>query len=141
MLYAKTPIGINLTQEANQKRKYEEDNCSMYRIIKQSKYGNVKKIYNNRSYMSKKEAAYAQELDLRIKAHDIKSWKPQVKIDLQSNGYHICNYYIDFEITHNDDLIEFVEVKGFETEVWRLKWKLLESLYGRNPNYILTIVK
>lgn len=115
----------------------------MYRIIKQrlSKYGNIKKIFNNRSYHSKKEARYAQELDLRVKAHDIKSWKPQVKIKLESNGYFICNYYIDFEIEHNDGLVEYVEVKGFETEVWRLKWRIFESIYGHNPNYKLTIVR
>jgi len=115
----------------------------MHRIIRQTrnKYGNISKVYNNRLYASKKEARYAQELDLRKKARDIKSWRPQIKIDLQSNGHHICNYYIDFEITHNDDSIEFVEVKGFETEVWRLKWKIFESIYGHNPNYTLTVVR
>ena len=113
----------------------------MYRVIRDSKYGNVKKIFGGRAYASKKEARYAQELELRIKAKDIKSWKPQVKIDLQSNGHHICNYYIDFMIEHNDGLIEYVEVKGFATEVWRLKWKLCEAQYGKNPNYKLTIVR
>ncbi len=113
-----------------------------YRIIKQTnKYKAIKQEYKGGLYHSKKEARYAQELDLRKKAHDIKSWRRQVKIPLDCNGYHITNYYIDFEITHNDDLIEFVEVKGFETEVWKLKWKIFESIYGRNPNYKLTIVK
>jgi hypothetical protein len=113
----------------------------MYKVLKGNKYNNVKKNYNGYIYMSKKEAAYAQELDLRKKAKDIVDWKKQVKIRLDSNGAHICNYYIDFEIEHNDGLIEFVEIKGFETELWRLKWKLFESIYGNNPNYKLTIVR
>ncbi len=113
-----------------------------YRVIKQkNKYSAIKKEYKGGLYMSRKEARYAQELDLLLHAHKIKSWRRQVKIPLDNNGYPICNYYIDFEITHNDDLVEFVEVKGFETEVWKLKWKIFESIYGRNPNYKLTIVK
>lgn len=115
----------------------------MYRVIRQSfsKFGNVRKVFKGRSYHSKKEARYAQELELRRIAHDIKAWKPQVRIRLDANGQHICDYYIDFEVEHNDGLIEYVEVKGFETEVWRLKWKIFESIYGRNPNYKLTIVR
>ena len=38
-----------------------------------TKYGNTAKIYNNVRYHSTKEAIYAAELDLRIKASDIKS--------------------------------------------------------------------
>lgn len=106
-----------------------------------SKYSNQRKLYNGQSYHSKKEAQYALELDLRVKAKDIKSWDRQVKISLDVNGYHITNYYIDFVITHNDNSLEYVEVKGFETETWRLKWKLFEALYGNQPNVKLTVVK
>lgn len=102
-----------------------------YFQIKQNKYNNQSSIYNGISYHSKKEAAYAQELDLRVKAKDIKSWKRQEKIELKVNGEQIANYYIDFVITHNDKTKEYVEVKGFETGVWRLKWKLFEAIYGK----------
>ena len=47
-----------------------------------------------------------------------------------SNGYHIANYYIDFVIQENDGTETWKEVKGFETDVWRMKWKLTEALYG-----------
>lgn len=112
-----------------------------YWVKKQNKYGNVNKEYGNQLYHSKKEAGYAQELDLRVKAKDIKSWKRQVRISLDVRDYHICNYIIDFVITHNDGHLEYVEVKGFETPLWRLKWKLFEALYSKKKNIELTIVK
>ena len=108
---------------------------------KQNKYNAKSTEYGGLVYHSKKEAAYAQELDLRIKAKDIKSWKRQVRIDLKVYGQHICNYYMDFVITHNDDSEEYVEVKGFQTEVWRLKWKIFIAIYEKDyPEIKITLV-
>ena len=48
----------------------------------------------------------------------------------------------NFKITHNDGGIEYVEVKGFETEVWRLKWKLFEALIREiDPGAEITVYK
>lgn len=113
----------------------------MYRLRKANKYRNVSTIYNGIQYHSKFEASYAQELDIRLKAKEIQSWERQVKIPLDINGYHIANYYIDFRIDHNDGSEEFVEVKGFETDVWKIKWAIFEALYSEIPNVKLTVVK
>ena len=118
----------------NFKRKYQN--------IPKNKFGAIKQTYNGYSYQSKKEAAYAMELDLRVKAKDIKSWDRQHKIELYAYGVKICNYYIDFVITHNDGIKEYVEVKGFETNVWKLKWKLCKAKFKKEqPRDILTLVK
>lgn len=106
-----------------------------------SKYGAKKQEYRGVSYHSKKEAGYAHDLAMRLSAGDIKDWQRQVKISLDVDGYHIANYYIDFVVTHNDDRLEYIEVKGFETPEWRLKWKLFEALYGNKKDVILTIQK
>lgn len=95
---------------------------------KGNKYHNVSSTVNGIQYHSKKEAGYASELNLRLKAGDIKDWERQRKISLDVNGFHICNYFIDFVIIHNDGSEEYVEVKGFPTDTWRLKWKLTEAL-------------
>lgn len=114
---------------------------------KQNKYKNVSSFYNGILYHSKKEAGYAQELDLRKKAMDIIDWTRQIKVSLDierkdRKPYHICNYYVDFLIHHKDGTEEFVEIKGFETEVWRLKRKLFEALYlESHPEAIYTVVK
>lgn len=101
--------------------------------------------YNGHVYHSKLEAAYAQELDLRVKAKDIKSWDRQVKLDLKVNGVHITNYYIDFVLHNNDGSREFVECKGLPTSEWKLKWALLEALFDsdfrQQPDDCMSLVK
>lgn len=64
----------------------------------------------------------------------IRDFREQVKIPIEVNGYHICNYYIDFVIDHNDGTTEYLETKGFATALWKLKWKLFEALYDLPGN-------
>jgi len=107
-----------------------------------NKYRNVSKEYNGHFYDSKFEASYAKDLDLRVKAKDIKSWERQIKIELEIYGKHICNYFVDFKILHNDGTIEYVEVKGLELPLWRFKWKLFEAIWNEEqPEIKLTVVK
>lgn len=96
---------------------------------RKNKYGNTKQTYNGYSYHSKKEASYAAELDWRIKAKEVKEWTRQHRLDLRVNGELICKYYIDFRAELTDGSIEYIEVKGFETDVWRLKWKLTKAIF------------
>jgi len=110
----------------------------MYTVYK--KWTSAKKSeYQGNIYDSKFEAQYAIELDLRLKAGEILGWERQVKIPLVVNGYLVCNYYIDFAIYH-DGLTEYVECKGYPTDVWKLKWKLFEALYSKPENQ-LTIIQ
>jgi hypothetical protein len=116
----------------------------MYFQKSANKYHAKSSIYNGIYYHSQLEAGYAQELDLRVKAKDIKSWERQVKLDLRVNDHHIANYYLDFIVTHNDGRREFVEVKGMETEAWRMKWAILEATFDRfktGPDDSLTVIK
>ena len=100
--------------------------------------------YSGRVYHSKLEAAYAAELDLRVMAHDIERWEPQRRLDLKVNGKHITTYIIDFIVYYNDGSREFVEVKGLEMELWRLKWKILEATFDefkKHPDDRLLVIK
>lgn len=107
-----------------------------------NKYKNTRQTYDGYNYQSKFEASQAQELDLRLKAKDIQSWERQFKISIDINGYHICNYFCDFRILHNDGSYELVETKGIETEAYRLKRKLLEAVWlPEHPDHIYTVVK
>lgn len=101
-----------------------------------NKYGATKQHYNGYSYDSKLEASYAQELDWLIKANEIERWERQFKLSLDVNGIHICNYYVDFKVYYIDGRIEYHEVKGYETDVWKMKWKLSHALYPDN-NFVL----
>jgi len=102
-----------------------------------SKYGAKIAEYNGVKYHSKAEARYAYELDLRRAARDIRDWEGQIRFDLVVNGVKVCRYTIDFKITHNDDSIEYVEVKGVRERSWVMKHKLWQAL---NPDLKCTIV-
>lgn len=112
------------------------------RYVKRNKYNATKQTYNGRSYDSKLEAKYAEQLDWRKKAGEIKEIIPQFKIELRVNEKHICNYYMDFKLVMADDTIEFHEVKGFETSLWRMKWRITEATLNEiEPNAKLVLVK
>lgn len=107
-----------------------------------SKYGNNSQEYNGRRYDSKREAAYAMELDWRKKAGEIKEIIPQFKIDLRVNGLHICNYYVDFKVILKDGSVEFHEVKGMVLPLWQLKWRILEAtIDGVEKGASLIVIK
>lgn len=109
---------------------------------RQSKYNSKSTVYNGNYYQSLLEANYARELDIRVRAGRIKSWRRQVKIPLEVYGFFISNYYMDFEVTHNDESLEMIEVKGAETDVWKMKWRLTEAIFSKErPDVKLTIVK
>lgn len=103
-------------------------------IEKKSKYNNKIVWYNDVKYQSQKEADYAKNLDWKLKASEIKSWSRQVQFVLIVNGYLICKYYVDFKVVHNDDKIEYVDVKGYKKGVaYRLfetKSRLVKALYN-----------
>ena len=107
-----------------------------------NKYKAEKQTFGGRSYHSKKEADYAANLEWKQKAGEIKEIIPQYKLDIRVNGKHITNYFIDFKVVLSDDTIELIEVKGFETDVWRLKWKLTEALLDEiEPGAKLVLIK
>ena len=112
----------------------------MYLVKK--KWSSAKKVkVGDYVYDSRFEGQYAQELALRKAAGEITKWERQVKISLEVNGYHICNYYIDFIVYYPDGTIEYVETKGVAFPTWKLKWKLFEALFSEKPNVRLLVVQ
>jgi len=109
-----------------------------------SKYHNKKVTIDGRTFDSKAEARYYQELKLRLKAGDIKDFTCQPRINLlpsftkQGRKVRPMTYIADFKIAHNDGSIEYIDVKGMETEAFKLKRKLFDFLYRDQQ---LTIVK
>lgn len=107
-----------------------------------NKYNAKGQEYDGKWYHSKKEARYAEELDWLKKAGKIQDWKRQVKIELNVNGRHICNYYVDFKVIDPHGAIEYHEVKGFETQEWRIKWALFHALIDEiDPGATLVVIK
>jgi len=117
-------------------------------INNKSKYKAVKTEYKGRKYDSKREAAYAQQLDLMKKAKggdQVVKWTPQVVIPLKvradedpAKAVVVTRYIVDFVVEYLNGRVEYHEVKGFETDVWRLKKKLFQALY---PQAVLKVIR
>lgn len=89
------------------------------------------RTYDGRVYHSKAEMNAAMQLDFQLRAGLIRRWTPQVPYPIIVNGVRVCKVVIDFEVEALDGLIEAIEVKGHETELYRLKAKLLKACYPR----------
>lgn len=96
-----------------------------------NKYHAKSTAYEGNVYHSAFEAGYAAELDIRMRAKngDVESWERQVKIPLKVGGFFIANYYIDFVVKLRDGTYEWTELKGMETEMFRLKWRIFEGTF------------
>jgi predicted nuclease of restriction endonuclease-like RecB superfamily len=102
-----------------------------------SNRGAVRTEYRGTVYASKSEANYARYLDALVKAKKVSSWEGQVRVSLVVNGSKVCVMVPDFLVTHRNGRAEYVEVKGFETPVYKLKRKLFAALF---PDAWYTVV-
>lgn len=106
------------------------------REVMRNKYGNVKTIYNGRKFDSKKEANHAASLEILRNARDsrerVERIDYQVPFHLDMGAVHICNYIADFVVKYADGRKEVQDVKGFRTDVYKIKKKLMFALKGIN---------
>lgn len=75
------------------------------------------------SYASKAEARYAEKLRAMKQAGVIEGWLEQVPIKLADG----VTYRVDFMVIERDGSVRFVEVKGHETEGWKIKSALIKA--------------
>jgi hypothetical protein len=105
------------------------------------KYGAKRTEYNGLVYSSKFEARVAQELDLRLAAGEFVRIEPQFRIPLYiylANGtdVNLCAYVCDFRCERPDGSYHLVEAKGYKTDIYRIKRKLLELVWlPDHPTY------
>lgn len=107
---------------------------------RKNKHGNVKTDIGGVTYDSKAEARYSATLELAKKAKNpsqrVVSWEPQVHFVLQEafrdskgKAHRKMEYLADFVVKYADGREEVVDVKGFRTEVYKIKKKLLLFKY------------
>lgn len=100
-----------------------------------SKYRNRKIELDGHVFDSKAEARYYKELLMRQNAKDILFFKLQPKYQLvagfEKDGkkHRAIHYIADFEVHNNDGTIDVIDVKGFKTDVFRLKEKLFHKKF------------
>lgn len=104
-----------------------------------NKYGvspKIERTYNGKVYDSKLEMQYRQHLELLRKAVNpserVVDIEEQLPYHIHIKGKKICSYKLDFEILFADGSVRCIDVKGIEggTDVYRIKKKLVEAMYG-----------
>lgn len=89
------------------------------------KYRNKPETVDGIRFDSRKEARYYQQLKLRVRAGDVKYFHRQVPIHLAGG----TRYVVDFVIFEANGRVRYVDVKGRETQVFRLKKREVEHRY------------
>ena len=103
-------------------------------------YNTKKREINGKRYDSNFEAGYAQDLEMKLLAKEIKGFDTHVKIPLVVNKCVVADYSIDFVVCHKDKTVEYVETKGWATDVWKLKWKIFCANYEDKKNVKISLV-
>lgn len=89
------------------------------------KYHAKRTEYDGRNYDSKAEARYARMLNMRVKAGEVLFYLWQVPFHLPGG----TKYVVDFQEFHADGTVHFIDVKGVETEAFKIKKREVEALY------------
>lgn len=100
-----------------------------------TKYGNIPATYRGETYDSRAEVAYAQHLERLQAAGQIRSWRRGrvwTLVDGPRRADRIT-YTPDFEVEGPDGALRCVDVKGVETDVFKLKARLWRAVYPGIP--------
>ena len=94
--------------------------------MKNHKYHAVPVVDDGFRFASKAEAKYYEELKLRCNdGGDVLFFLRQVPFHLPGN----TRYVVDFQEFHVDGSVHFIDVKGVETGMFKLKKRMVEQLY------------
>ena len=96
---------------------------------KHSKFRNTPVVVDGVRFASKLEAKRWQELRLLERAGKITDLQRQPRYPIEVSGHHISVYYGDFSYVEGRVLRVCEDTKGFQTDEFKLKWKLVTALY------------
>ena len=84
-------------------------------------------------FASKREAEAFTKLRILERADRIRNLQRQVAFRLDVGGFHVCKYIADFtfEEYQNGEWVPVVaDAKGYPTQVYKLKKKLMKACHG-----------
>lgn len=94
-----------------------------------NKYRNIRTRVDGKNFASRREASRYTELRLLERAGRIEGLMTQVRLPLKVNGETVSHYVADFTYREDGQLV-IEDTKGFQTDVFKLKRKLVRVLYG-----------
>lgn len=99
--------------------------------LKPHKYGAKPCVIDGIAFPSRKEGNRYSELKLLQRAGIVSNLECQIPYDIEVNGIHVCKYIADFRYWDVEKKKQVVEdAKGFKTDVYRLKRKLMRATFG-----------
>ena len=98
------------------------------------KFRAVATIHDGRRFDSKREAAHAAHLDMCKRTGMLLHYHRQVPIELPGGNV----YRVDFLCFWADRTCTYEEVKGMETQAWKIKERLLREAY---PHIDLKVIR
>ena len=93
--------------------------------VRRHKYNAKPTVVDGIRFDSRREAEYYANLKLRQKAGDVVMFLRQVPIHLPGG----TKLVIDFLEFHEDGSVHWVDVKGVETDVFKIKKREVEAIY------------
>lgn len=90
------------------------------------KYNAKAVVIDGVRFPSKRQARYYTELLIRQKASEVNFFLMEVPFQLPGN----VKYRVDFAVFLTNGQIEWIDVKGFETQLFIAKKKMVEAIYG-----------
>ena len=118
------------------------------KVPKPSKYGNHKVEWGGMKFDSKWELERWLQLVAMETAGEIRALRRQVPHVLQPSFVHLgekiraIRYFPDFQYFQDDGTTNWLiieDAKGHQTDVFRLKWKLLQYLHcGERIKFVLS---
>ena len=112
-----------------------------------TKYKSKKVEIDGHVFDSKIEARYYEQLKWLQEHEQILFFRLQPRYLLQEafqkNGktFRKIEYIADFEVHHLDGSIEVIDVKGMETEAFKIKRKLFEKKYPHKLSLVTYVKK
>ena len=126
----------NLTREDAKKLGIEGEYELMQLEDEDRKYNNEKPTVDGITFDSKKEARYYEKLKAFKKGGAVEDFELQPRFKLQKgfddkegNHHRPIHYRADFKIWWANGKVEIVDTKGYKTQVYKLKKKLLLKKY------------
>jgi len=114
----------------------EDEELKALKKATERKYHNEKPEIDGHKFDSKLEARYYKKLVTLKATGEIKELELQPKIRLQDgfddkegNHHRPINYFPDFRVVWEDGKEEYIDTKGHETNVYKIKKKLMLFKY------------
>lgn len=101
-----------------------------------AKYGNTRASWKGKTYHSQLERNDAVWLQQLEKDGEISDLREQVRYRIFVNGTHVCDSIVDFAFVCNGTAVWY-ETKGMETDVYKIKKKLIEATLPPEETYLV----